>query len=251
MAVSTPVYRKPTQTDLYLQWDSHHTLSAKYSVVSTLHHMARAVHSGPQLLQKEEEHLHKVLVRCKYRALALNRMKLKIRAHASKNNNKRSTNTSSSTTSNNQGPHMVVPYTKGQRESLMNAWSKHGVQVCFRRDRIIRSLLVAPKDKDPITKKSEAIYRYKCDRVECDKAYIAESSRTFGERFKEHWKAHAPIYTHFNNGGHTTIDNFSIVRREDQYLIRTIKEILNIMVHKSISWTETQANTICLVYGMR
>ena len=39
----TSVYRKPTHTDLYLQWDSHHHLSAKYSVINTLKHRARTV----------------------------------------------------------------------------------------------------------------------------------------------------------------------------------------------------------------
>ena len=34
----TSVYRKPTHTDLYQQWDSHHHLSAKYSVINTLRH---------------------------------------------------------------------------------------------------------------------------------------------------------------------------------------------------------------------
>ena len=42
--------------------------------------------------------------------------------------------------------------------------------------------------------KSGVIYRYQCDRVECDEEYISESSRTFGERFKEHLKAPSPIY---------------------------------------------------------
>ena len=32
----TSVYRKPTHTDLYLQWNSHYHLSAKYSVINTL-----------------------------------------------------------------------------------------------------------------------------------------------------------------------------------------------------------------------
>ena len=27
--LSTTVYRKPTHTDLYLQWDNHHTMSSK------------------------------------------------------------------------------------------------------------------------------------------------------------------------------------------------------------------------------
>ena len=58
---------------------------------------------------------------------------------------------------------------------------------------MITDLLVAPKGKDHITKKSGIIYRYKFDRVEYDEEYIGESSRTFGERFKEHLKAPSPI----------------------------------------------------------
>ena len=50
-SLSTTVYRKPTHTDLYLQWDSHHTISSTYSVIGTLHHRAKAICSSPQLLQ--------------------------------------------------------------------------------------------------------------------------------------------------------------------------------------------------------
>ena len=32
-SLSTTVYRNPTHTDLYLQWDSLHTIAAKYSMV--------------------------------------------------------------------------------------------------------------------------------------------------------------------------------------------------------------------------
>ena len=35
-SLSITVYRKPTHTDQYLQWDSHHNLSAKFSVINTL-----------------------------------------------------------------------------------------------------------------------------------------------------------------------------------------------------------------------
>ena len=88
------------------------------------------------------------------------------------------------------------------------------------------------KDQDPMLKKSGVIYRYKCDRVKCDKEYIGESSRTFGERFKEHQKAPSSIYNHDNISGHMIrIDNFSIVGREDQNLMRTIKEALYIRVN--------------------
>ena len=39
----TSVYRKPTQTNQYLNWDSHHNLSAKYSVFNTLIYRARTI----------------------------------------------------------------------------------------------------------------------------------------------------------------------------------------------------------------
>ena len=68
--------------------------------------------------------------------------------------------------------------------------------------------------------------------MECDEEYIGESARTFAERFKEHQKAPSPKYDHSNISGHdVNTDNFSIVGREDQNLIRTIKEALYIRVN--------------------
>ena len=51
------------------------------------------------------------------------------------------------------------------------------------------------------------------------------------ERYREHLKAPSPIHDHSNISGHTTsLDNFSIVGREEQNLSRLIKEFY---VHKS------------------
>ena len=92
--------------------------------------------------------------------------------------------------------------------------------------------------------------------LEYDEEYIGESSRTFGERCKEHQKAPSPIYDHYNITGHNvTLENFSIVGREDQNLIRTIKEAIYIRVnnpslnrnigkyHLSHIWDEVLFNT--------
>ena len=88
---------------------------------------------------------------------------------------------------------------------------------------------MAPKDKDPILKRSGVIYRYKYGRVDCDHKYIGESARNFEDRFKEHLKAPSLIHNHINISGHSvTIDNFSILGREDQNLTRLIKEALYI-----------------------
>ena len=147
-SLSATVYRKPTHTNLYMQWDSHHTISSKYSVIGTLHHRARTICSSPQLLQEEEDHLCKVLTRCKYPAWTLNRVKIKMRTPSQRNQKKNNSKTNNQ--KSNQNPYIVVPYYKGLSESMKRTCNKHGVQVYFKGGNIIRNLLVAPKDKDPM-----------------------------------------------------------------------------------------------------
>ena len=55
--LNTTVYRKPTHRDQYLHWDSHHTISSKYSVVGTLCCRAKSICSNNHLLQQEEDHV--------------------------------------------------------------------------------------------------------------------------------------------------------------------------------------------------
>ena len=70
------MYYKPTRTDQYLQWDSHHSLSAKYSVIGTLTHRAKTVCTGLELLQRKLQHLRKVLIWYKYPHWVINRYKV-------------------------------------------------------------------------------------------------------------------------------------------------------------------------------
>ena len=103
----TTVYRKPTHTDLYLQWNSHNHLSAKYSVTKILKHKARTVCSNEQLLKEEEDHLNKALKNYRYPVWALNRANIR-----RKNNNKNKNNNRSSNDKKNKS-YIVVPCMKG------------------------------------------------------------------------------------------------------------------------------------------
>ena len=165
---------------------------------------------------------------------------------------KKSSNSKKNTGIDNiQKPHIVVPYHRGLSESFKKVCSSHGVQVYFKGDITIKNLLMSSKDQDPIQKRSGVIYRYKCDRVECDEEHIGESSRTFGERFKEHLKAPSPIFDHYNITGHNvTIENFSIVGREDQNLMRTIKRALYVGVNNP-SFNRNIGKYHLPTYGMR
>ena len=197
--------------------------------IGTLLHRANTICSEPQLLRQEEDHLYKALSTCKYPTWALNRIKMKIRnPNTSGNNNKQK----KPGIDNIQKPHITVPYQRGLSESFKRTCNNHGVQVHFKGGKTIKNLLMAPKDQDPIKNRSGVIYRFKCNRVECDDEYIGESSRTFGERFKEHLKAPSPVFDHFNTTGHqVSLENFSIVGREEQNLMRAIKQALYIRVN--------------------
>ena len=76
-SLSISVYRKPTHTDQYLEWDSHHNLAAKYSVIGTLTHRDKAVCTGPELFNKELQHLREVLSKCKYPKWAIDKVQSK------------------------------------------------------------------------------------------------------------------------------------------------------------------------------
>ena len=59
--ITVSVYRKPTHTDRYLDFNSSHPISAKKAVVRALMDRAENVCSDPDILVKEIEHLGKVL----------------------------------------------------------------------------------------------------------------------------------------------------------------------------------------------
>ena len=147
--LSTTVYRKPTHTVLYLQWESHHPISSKYSVVGTLHHRVTIICSSPHMLQHEEDHLSKVLTRCRYPTWASNRVKMKMITPAQKKKNKNIANIQQ----NCQRPYMVVPYDQGLSESLKRTCNKYEVQVHFRGGVTIKNLLMAPRTRIPCWKK--------------------------------------------------------------------------------------------------
>ena len=108
---------------MYLQWDSQHPISSKYSVVGTLHHRASIVCSNTRLFKQEEQHLQAALTRCKYPDWALNRIKMKLRSNQKKNKNRNQNH--NTLTQNYQQPYLVVPYYQGLSESVKRTCNKY------------------------------------------------------------------------------------------------------------------------------
>ena len=127
--------------------------------------------------------------------------------------------------------HTVIPYTQGLCESVKKICGRYDIQTYFK---VLPSetILVSPKDKDPMVSQSGAIYWFQCGDLSCDDEYIGETSRTFGERYKEHLKDPSPIHQHSNHTGHpTSHNNFQIIGRAGHNLARNIKESIFIRVN--------------------
>ena len=191
--------------------------------------MAQTVCINPELPCKEKAHLRKAPTQCKYPKWALDKMEKRLNKPFSE----------VSDGANNQGTagaqptpnevktkgHILIPYTQGLCESIKKICVRYGIQTHFKGSNAIRNLLVSPKDKDPVVSKSGVIYWFQCGDLSCDDEYIGETSRTFGERYKEHLKDPSSIHQHHNHPGHpTSHNNFQIIGREGHSLARNIKE---------------------------
>ena len=170
--LSITVYWKPTQMDQYLQWDSHHHLSAKFSVIHTFTHRAQTVYSNPELLHKEKSHLRKALIQCKYPKWALEKVEKRLnkpsREATDEANNQGTTGAQPTTNEVKTKGHIVIPYTQGLCESIKKIYGRYGIQTHFKGSNTIRKLLVSPKDKDPMVRQSGATYWFQCGDLTCD-----------------------------------------------------------------------------------
>ena len=136
--LSITVFRKPTHTDQYLQWDNYHNLVAKYSVISTLTNRARTVCTKPELLNKELQHLRKALFKCKYPKWALDKAERKFTNRSQENSNAEPREEDSNSPSGNtigRNPtkdkynkgHIVIPYSQELGESIKKICRNYGI----------------------------------------------------------------------------------------------------------------------------
>ena len=123
-------------------------------------------------------------------------------------------------------------YIWGLGERFKRICNNKEIQIHFKGTNTIKTLLMAPKDRDIKLQKSWVIYIFKCLHITSLKEYIEESGRTFGDRLKKHLRASSPIHQHSNSTGYpVSLDCFAIVHRESQGVTRNIKEVMHIHVN--------------------
>ncbi|KAL9953838.1 hypothetical protein ACROYT_G041308 [Oculina patagonica] len=106
--LTTSVYRKPTHTDQYLAYDSHHPQSVKRSIVKCLYDCVERLVTKPSVISKEKKHLSSVFV-----------------------SNTRKPSASAEPTTEFKST-AVLPYVKGLSEQLRRCLQQQGVRAVFR-----------------------------------------------------------------------------------------------------------------------
>ena len=150
----TTVYRKPTHTDQYLAFDSHHPLQHKLGVTRTLMHRAKTVVTHEKDREVETKHLKDALKTCGYGdwtfqvAQATMTNKIKDQRQSKRDHNKTVGR-----------PFITIPYIRGTSEALRRVFNKHGVTVHFKPKNTLRELLVSPKDKTDPKNKCGIVYQ--------------------------------------------------------------------------------------------
>ncbi|XP_071494151.1 uncharacterized protein [Diadema antillarum] len=215
------VYRKPTHTDQYLLFDSHHPLIHKLGVVRTLFHRASYLPSSEETKEKEHQHLRTVLKNCGYKhwsiEKALHPRKRDVRDRAS------------SSTTQQRGRGVSVPYCQGLSEKIQRIFSFYRIPVYFKPTNTLRQRLVHPKDKIPKHKRNNVIYRIKCQGKDCKENYIGETKQPLHKHLYQHRRSssagnESAVFTHLKNTGHHFEDKeVDIIDKETRWFERGVR----------------------------
>ena len=170
--VTISIYRKPTHTDRYLHYSSHHPEYVKRGMATCLFHRARTIAVGDNI-QKEEQHLRMVLRANDYPEHVIQA--------AAKPKKKRTT-----TTEEQPKYTICLPYIAGIGEDLRRVCRKYNIRTVFTTMCTIRRKLTNVKDADPSLKRSRVVYSIPCS---CGLKYIGETKRNLETRLKEHQTA--------------------------------------------------------------
>lgn len=166
--LKTSIYRKPTNTNQYLDYRSNHHVKNKIGIISTLRNRIDKLVTTEEDKAEEEKHITTALRRCGHPKWSLNRKKAPKQQHEQRPAGK-----------------VAIPYIKGVSEKIARLYRKHNINTIHKPTRTIKNTLCT-KAKDPIhdLDKTGAIYHIECPTHQV--SYVGETSRALKARAHEH-----------------------------------------------------------------
>ena len=220
-AFGVTVYRKPTHTNQYLLFDSHHPLDHKLGVVRTLFHRANTVVTDQDDRETEHNYIKDALRNCGYSDWTFQKA-LKPKGPTQKEFQPR-------TGRGGQKVNVTLPYVAGLTEKVKRVFMKEGIAVSTKPFNTLRDRLIHPKDKIPIEAKSDVVYKVECGAPDCEEFYIGETQQTVKARMKQHSKlANSSVLQHMKEKGHQfdPLSTVSIIDKESRWFERGVREAI-------------------------
>ena len=211
-------YRKPTHTNVYIPYASHHPDRIKQGVIRNLYDRARKV-CDASLLPKEEEYLKDVFRSNGYPPEYIRRT---IRPRPPRKEQETT-----------EKRFVSLPYVKGVSEKLGKILARYGITAAHKSRPTLKNQLCHLKDPIPRDQRKGAIYKITCG---CSQQYIGETLRPFQTRIKEHKVAchkgeqnKSAVAEHrFKCDKDIEWDNVTVLDYESNFRKRKIKEAMEI-----------------------
>ena len=180
--LSFSIYRKPTHTEKYLDFQSNHPLEHKNSVVQSL--MYRAFNlCDSDFREQEVNHVSDILENNGYPRGIIKKFEEKTRRKFNRNGSYREINEGTEAA---EKSYASIPYIPGISERLKRIFGKYNLEVAHQPTRKLRSELCNLKDKKTAHEKSGVVYRVDCNN--CEAKYVGETGRQVRDRMAEHQK---------------------------------------------------------------
>ena len=180
--ISIFVYRKPTHTDQYLHYSSHHPKSCKESIVSSLFNRAYSIVTNKDDLHRENVRIKQVLKENGYQESIINKIFKRITNNHSLPQSQQLTQ---ATDIQEEEIRMSInlPYVEGTSEKLQRILRSHKIRSTFFIEKTLLKLLCKPIDRLVTGDKNKIVYEIDCSN--CQKVYFGESKRSLKLRSDE------------------------------------------------------------------
>ncbi|BHF60704.1 hypothetical protein SprV_0100367000 [Sparganum proliferum] len=215
--LQTGVFRKATDTEKILHYNSNHPLSHKRSCVRTLFHRIHTHCSTEAEKLRERKTLWHLFLANGYPRSFVN--KCLYRRHTKTDGEKK------------QRPEIfrVLPYVRNVSEATERMLRPLSVGVGHRPEATIRRLIMQPKDRLPPADTSGVIYRVKC--LDCPANYCGMTDKRLITRMHEHTSAvrrkdvRSHVAMHCLENNHTfDFDGAQVLGRAESKLAREVIE---------------------------
>ena len=193
--IDTTVYEKPTNADVYLNWNTHAPTTWKRGTLRTILSRAYTICSSETYLNEEIKYIELTFEKVNnYPKYVITQLKPEVKLKHTQNMNIEHS-TKNQTTQNEQGKRhlLVLPYAGNKGEKILKSMNNFSTRVlpcnlktCTAYSGTKLSSKFQLKDQTKKDHQHDVVYYAKCPEEQCTEDYTGETGRPLIERVKDH-----------------------------------------------------------------